>query len=353
MALLLFSACGSDSNSDSDDDDNPTPADTIVKIPLYFEDSFYNVKADYQAVRIGEYLWMNRNFNHYLSNDRYNTPTRAQLNKVLEIYRRKVSSFQVNMDDFTKYFGLYYNRMEVEHLYGHAGSCVMFEGKDRVIVRQSTGTPGDSIRAWGLPADNDFRQLFAMCGEVTTSSIRFALSCKPYENPVAIPIPESYWFSSRNTNRYEFNLMPGGARFHTKTDWGLCFQGNEDCHDYVGSTGDFYMFYEAVRWAADNSKTVSVHDFVDCKEGKLWHWLNVRWCRKLSDKELGYKLFINAERTNILKLGLEETVPAGYSELANGYLRGFYVFYILDREHPLKTIREIVNMADEAMKDNG
>ena len=70
--------------------------------------------------------------------------------------------------------------------------------------------------------------------------------------------------------------------------------------------------------------------------------MNVRWCKPLSDKELGYRLYINAEKTDIKKLGIDETEPAGYSELPHGYLRGFYVQYILDKPNSKVTVADIV-----------
>lgn len=72
----------------------------------------------------------------------------------------------------------------------------------------------------------------------------------------------------------------------------------------------------------------------------------MRWCRRLTDKELGYKLYINQDQTDIQKLDLEDTAPYGYSELPNGYLRGFYVQYILDNPQPQKTISELVRMTE-------
>jgi hypothetical protein len=73
--------------------------------------------------------------------------------------------------------------------------------------------------------------------------------------------------------------------------------------------------------------------------------MNVRWCRRLSDIELGYKLYINANQTDIKKLDLDTPPPSGYKELPHGYVRGFYVQYILNSPKSTVTVSKIVDYA--------
>jgi hypothetical protein len=92
---------------------------------------------------------------------------------------------------------------------------------------------------------------------------------------------------------------------------------------------------------------VIIHDYPDTSRGKEWLWKPVRWCRRLTDSELGYRLYINNERTDIKKMEPNSIAPRGYHALEKGYLRGFYVQFILGKENPEKTVAEIIKMADE------
>jgi len=342
FASAILLSCDGGSEGDEPGITPPDPGG-IVKIPLYFEDKNWVSTADYEAVKIGEYLWMNSNFNHYYKNATY-TITREQINKVLQRYRIDPMDYQISIEDFNKYYGLYYSSQEIFQM---SRDGVMYEGENRVLKRIKSAD-GDSVCAWKIPTAEDFRQLFAMCGNAQEADVRIALACKAGDNPAAISLDKeywTYWFGRYNTNKYGFNMMPGGARFHNPTDWSFCF-GENDCVWYNCAKGDLYNFFMTARWAAADNRTITIHDWVETREGKLYHWLNVRWCRKLTDEELGYKLYINTAKTDIKKLGLKENPPTGYTELANGYLRGFYVQYILDNTNP-KSVAQIVKMTED------
>lgn len=317
LASTLLTSC-------SDDEYEESPQKELVpqKIAIYYEDHVFQQKWQYEAVRIGEYYWMNSNFYHYIENP----VTQAQIDKCLTNLRINPKEYQVNIDDFNRYFGGYYSRGYIEHMFGNG---FVYEGEEKVLNR-----------GWNLPYSEDFQQLFAMCGDGTEPYVRTALSCKPGDNPIA---KLSYWFGSLNTNKYGFNLTPGGARFHAGDRWGTCF-GNNDCPTFEADPGDFYGLLMMARWAGNASKTITIHDYPDPNEGKLFHLLNVRWCRKLTDDELGYKLYINKAQTDIIKRNPIQQAPAGYTELPKGYLRGFYVQYILDNPQPVKTVAELVQM---------
>lgn len=96
---------------------------------------------------------------------------------------------------------------------------------------------------------------------------------------------------------------------------------------------------------------VGIHDYITSKEYESYHYLNVRWCRPLTDIELGYKLYINKDKTDIKKLGLKDSPPEGYIELPRGYTRGFYVQYILNDPNTKLTVSNIINYA-KSVQDN-
>lgn len=319
--------------TDPTDPTNPVipspPIENGSTIPLVFYDSYINVSSYYQAVRIGEYLWMNSNINHYAGQPF----TKADIELIFTRYRMNPQALNnVSVADINKYCGPYYDRMRFEYLEDRS-KCVIYEGKDKILTQH-----------WGAASTVDFQQLFAMCGDASEQDIRLALTVKPGENPVAI-LGLTYWFGMHNTNKYGFNLMPGGARFNGPQVWVIKHNDlGTDNESFNVSTGDFYGFTQAALWQTWDGK-VSIDDYPHGDVGRTWHWLPIRWCRKLTDQELGYKLYINQTQTDIKKLKLTDSKPAGYDELPNGYIRGFYVQFVMDRATPLKTIPEIVALA--------
>lgn len=339
IALAIFTtSCSSDDiipaipPADPGNDDKSEEVANPLPVPagrtaLVFYDNLTKKSVHYQAVRIGEYLWMNSNINHLES-----TPfSRADINRILHIYKLDPAKYPASIENIQKYCGPYYTRAEFEYL-ENKDRCVIYEGMDKILQRN-----------WGAPSTTDFKQLFAMCGNGTEEDIRITLACKPGDNAAAIG-DFTYWIDKRNTNKYGFNLMPGGARINGDDTWKVCHNDQGDCENIIMKKGDFYGFFEATTWVTWNG-TVAIDDYPHFSYQKSWHWIPIRWCRQLTDNELGYKLYINSEQTDIKKLTLTQNPPSGYSELGKGYIRGFYVQYILDKPNPQKTIAEIVEMS--------
>lgn len=303
----------------------------------------------YTGVRIGEYYWVNNNFYHEVPRNYNNLEgweneypiTQDRLDKYLPCARLDVSQYQIDINEFKKYYGIYYNRQSVDYM---SSKGKMYEG-DKYI----TGN-------WGLPSAADFQQLFAMCplsGDnqkaLNERDVRFALSAEAGSNPLAFNISDpnngpykTYWFlTGSNINIYNFNMMPGGAKLNGNSNWN---NGLDDPHP--GVIGDIYHLFYTVGFYTKESN-VYIHDFLDTRNGYSYHWYNVRWCRQLSDLELGYKLYVNTAKTDVKKLGVYDAAPSGYSELPKGYLRGFYVQYILDNPNPKYTVANIVEFASK------
>lgn len=331
------------------------------KIPkiqkLRFKDYLESINAvEYNAVLIGEYYWIDKNFTHTIEKGNgfeNDVPiTQSILNRYLERVRIDPKYFQLsNISDYEKYYGKYYSYPSIDYMNKH---CFMAD------------EDGNKIEGWRLPLYADYRQLFAMSPFNTSHDkphtslnerdVRFALSCKTNDNPLAFNINQGnnspykvYWFE-KSTNIYGFNMMPGGARLNGNGKWCNSLGPNNGCYD-DGKKGDIYHLFYAVYQAATNSNNapgyISIHDYMNTKEYESYHYLNVRWCRPLTDIELGYKLYINKNKTDIKKLNLNDSPPQGYIELPRGYIRGFYVQYILNNPNTKLTVSDIVNYAKQ------
>lgn len=327
-----------------------------MKVKFYRTDNneFLN---EYNAIRVGEYYWIDRNFSHVVpwggDFENRHPITQALLDKYVDRIRIDPAHFRLeDITVFEKYYGRYYSYPSVLFM------------NDYGQVRNEYD---EVLSEWRLPYNEDYRQLFAMCPfntthdaphtELNERDVRFALGAREGDNPMAYNIRnennsyKTYWFDNKNvTNKYKFNLMPSGARLNG--DWFWCNGLGPDNGCYPdGKKGDIYhLFYTAplsIKWKNAHKAigTVTIHDLVDTYEHQLYHLLSVRWCRKLSDIELGYKLYINSDQTDIVKLDLEETPPKGYQELPNGYTRGFYVQYILNNPDPVYTVGDIIGFS--------
>jgi len=341
------------------------------EIPVYFvidhlDDPAYQNGYEYSAIRVGEYYWVNENFQHILPNVPHDNlwtgtensypVTQARLDYYMPQANLDGTQYQLeNIEDFVKYYGMYYSRPSITYMskYGK-----IMEGQNR----QLTG--------WKLPNNEDYRQLFAMCPflgfpdeYLDEYQVRIALSCRNGDNPLTIDIDDpsggpyrTYWFEY-STNQYGFNMMPGGSRLHSDFACWMNAFGT-----YCGPIGGFnYLFY-TVSYATEEGQ-VCIHDRVDTGDTSWqWSWYNIRWCRKLTDEELGYKLYLSTEsqeiinseewalmrdgdetpllkavkaatfsryNLDIIKTGVNDTPPDNSVELPKGYIRGFYVHHIM------------------------
>lgn len=335
---------------------DPSTQPTSITL-FYYDPNMRGVLGQYDCIRIGEYYWTNSNFTHsvyYEDSFENNYPITPDLiSKYMDCAFLDKSQYPIyDIANFEKYYGRYYSRPSVAY--------IMYTGEMRTETNRK-------VEGWGLPYIEDYQQLFAMCPFTSNRTslgeydVRVALSAREGDNPMALNIsPKSgepygtYWFDKNHvTNMYGFNMMPGGSRLNGDGPWSNGLGPNDGYWD--GQIGDIYhLFYTAnfaarIRGAEEGSRAgvVSIYDKLDTRGTNSFHYHNVRFARRLTDQELEYKLYINSAETDIKKLGLEDPVPDGYKELPNGYLRGFYVQYILDNDNPKFTIQDIISFAKQ------
>ena len=352
-----------------------------------------NASYAYHAVRIGEYYWIDNNFYHRVPQKGgvFNAGGEPEITKdMLDTYmmaihmdlnHKDLPNFpkQVyNIDNFNKYYGRYYNKESLTYMtqYGK-----MYEG--------STVSSN-----WELPSYVDYRQLFAMCpvnssGVLNVDDLQITLAARHGDNPATSPyyiekhdhlikgeLPQLayrcydngdptkfslhavYWNTSGLLshkpieNTYGFNMMASGARGNNTHGWTnglyeIVKLNNDGSPMWIHEGQNQYLrqlFYAVYFSTKENC--VVIHDDIETNTQPFsWHWYPVRWCKKLTDEELGYKLYINSAQTDIKKLSLTDAVPSGYSELSHGYLRGFYVQYILNNPKPKYTVGDVVKFA--------
>ena len=299
-------------------------------IPLIYSSDDLTTEYPYEGVRIGEYYWMNSNFHSPI----VSPPTQDQLITIMQKKGLDPTYYDVNMDDFRRYYGEYYSRYVLESMYSNGK---IYEGEGKIM------------KDWSLPSATAFEQLFAMCGDGSNADVRKYLGCKEGENPIAYSFIGMQWFAN-NTNEYGFNMTPGGARAHSSGDFGSGI-------GYL-SYGDFYDLFDMSRFVADGAQTITIKDGHARVTEKLWHLLNMRWCRKLTTEELGYRLFINvrdyneskdflaglnSSGINIIKVNLNETQRTEGS----GNNTAMSIQEMVSRTKELKDVRTTTEVRDE------
>lgn len=302
------------------------------KMDIHFYDPIRSESATYETVRIGEYLWTTSNINHYPTNTILKN--RDQIDLAITRYRMDVDEYNVSTENINKYFGPYYTYSEYEQIEGNRNRYEITEANDQLAPKG----------AWGTPSNADVSQLFAMCGNGSEQDVRTCLTAKVGDNPAVI-FNYTYWFSGLNKNKYGINLMPGGARFNDKQIWKLEHNHNlTDSEIFNIVPGDFYGFLQSTVIKTWDGR-VTIDDYIKIDTNKSWHWTAIRWCRKLTDEELGYKLYVNSNQTDIKMLDITEKSPTGYTELKNGAFRGFYIQNIIEGANPSMSISEMKELA--------
>ncbi|PXV67381.1 putative secreted protein (Por secretion system target), partial [Dysgonomonas alginatilytica] len=446
--LPLFVTLG----EDTEEPEIPRPATIDL---VYSEDGGVTVLGEYKGVRVGEYYWMNTNFN----NPTDIPVTKAQIDYAHDTYgmfnKQSTSPDSrtywnylgeqmgipnptesqittVLLPEFQKYYGTYYtmNRDRINKLsYVRRFGSIKEKINGTLVGQDIVNHYWDGIRSvvqtkyWDLPTAADVLQLIGMCGHGTMPEVRQYLSFKEKEVPVAIVAPGMDWFypnsihfptptyptdvfDSSNTNKYGMNIVPNGFRWGVqknsltvKNEGGFVTLTNVAVDELVGAGLNQALTLPIIDKDKDalniesrifTSFQLGDHPVISYGQYPSADAIPMRWCRALSDEELGYKLYINQDMSgvnypasamviyaamvgeqyanrkrsgeevllekvrlgrvnkadiSIIKLGLNESAPSGYNELPRGYIRGFYVQYILDNPSPRKTVSDLIDIA--------
>jgi len=366
-------------------------------------DLVFKINADtthYTGVRVGEYYWMNKNMHKPVG---LNPVTADQINNSHHWYRMfqyrgdPLYTDQISMYDFNYYYGQYYSRPEYENL--------VINGRTEEYVN---GSLVSAATGWGDPWITGGMQLIGMCGNASVNEVRQYLSYgydynNTRNNPPVVLQPKDYFswfyhsygntvnfldrdyetngFNPSNTNKYGFNLLPNGSRFNGPDILHINHGGN-DSEDIPVVLGDF----NALNQKAAFNLSMSGLDIAEAPQmhyTKVNHLSTLRLARRISDEELGYKLYINRPdfhetypwgsqgnceefivksvwktkelhhemdvmdiirdylQLDIIKLGLDEIPPVGYSILPNGLFRGLYVQHMIENPQGARTVKSV------------
>jgi len=386
-----------------------------TKLTLHYtEDGGRTILGTYEGVRVGEYYWMNSPFRDEVCKntaDQDRFIKEWELNKAtskaqIDLWHQRAWMFEgasswdktsyfdeiggnsetEKIRNIHQYYGTYHARSHIDWMWAN-GPYLDINNQNAGRVRLMEGN-NITFNGWDLPDPSAIRQLVAMCGNATRDEVRIYLSPQYNDggnNPPMVIPGKKYmsWFNktihsdvidfAHNNgmveesyiNKYGFNAYPSGVRLQNADIITLTNHDTGKDVNYNGIMGDFEGFNQQFTMVAHGDNHFVLHDYPQIKAIKSWRWIPIRWCRPLTDEELGYKLYINhpgfvdtrssllalkdrinrGEKIIIEKKKLSEAPSSGFVELTRGYLRGFYVQFILDKQTPEKTIEELVNIA--------
>lgn len=197
------------------------------------------------------------------------------------------------------------------------------------------------LSGWITPSKEDFAQLFGMCGDLSPNGLIKHLFVS--SNDTELPWKSDFLAASRSEDLLGARFIPCGAK-HNVTE----------AVDPLGiyNFGEFAAFGlyapPTPSAIAPESPMVYISGTANLQIGKVvWdNYSNIpngesimnwqrpyRSCRKLTDEELGYRLWRDDANDRIIAASLATPQPAGTTELPKGLLRGLAVRWM----NPAKT----------------
>lgn len=265
-------------------------------------------KGTYRYIRIGEYEWMSQNIRIVPVEGRIwdewiNTQT------LIDEYINESGSFDpVTLDQSLQLEGAFLG----SNMGGHEVDA-LFTNTRFYADRSKSQT----LQGWKQPSVADFAQLFAMADRLDyTGIVAFHGIDKPNAN---YPFYTNWSSTAQNTSG--FAMIPCGTRNNVSGIYRLprqscAFKTNVDDGIIIRIEPPISQAVSVI--ADDNQNLNSLYPDTSIK----FYLASVRYCRQLSDDELGYKMYIDRANDQIKVVSINQTQPNGLTQLEKGKLRG-------------------------------
>ena len=207
------------------------------------------------------------------------------------------------------------------------------------------------IYGWQVPYLEDYMQLLGTIGQdLSANNIMKHLFVSP--NDKELPWINSFNISDKCEDLLGSRLVPCGHKRNTTLEnGGKIFQFGERMALGLNSDQEimpviyFNMTagYKVASVVYDNQNNIHQEN----ASIKAWQ-RNYRFCRRLTDEELGYRLWVDEANDKILVTALTDTQPANTTELEKGLLRGLAVRWM--NEDKTKVLASLSKLQAEIEK---
>ncbi|MDU1904649.1 MAG: hypothetical protein E6772_07690 [Dysgonomonas sp.] len=204
------------------------------------------------------------------------------------------------------------------------------------------------LTGWSIPRKEDFLQLFGMAGEdLSVNNLFRELFVSPTDE---VPWIDTWEVSGTSQDTVGSRLVPCGHKLNNNLQGSVGGHYTPGIIHNFGSRAAFGTYSSPNQGYTSPTVWISLHPLPVAKNpdgsvksysrvtfdfmnntvpASIQYWQrHARFCRPLTDEELGYKLWRDDANDRILVTALNQPQPAGTTELAKGLLRGMAVRWL-------------------------
>ncbi|HCO67338.1 MAG TPA: hypothetical protein DIT04_06240 [Dysgonomonas sp.] len=272
----------------------------------------------YKTIEIGEHVWTTEN-------TRFKAAYNTWLNHSQQAVDQELGVHTIPLNDFEKKFGSFITHMT--RLNAYRENFNVYDQRD-----------GAEQQGWDIPTTLDFAQLMGIAPQISDDPVKNIMTFLGVPQSDVPAVTGDHWSGYKNTSG--FTMTPLGRRhaleYPTAQYPKLWYNyGRESGFKLKDGIISMIVFSEA-----DNAP-IRVHE-------ALTHMCQSRYTRNKTDEELGYRLFVDLEKDEVLVTGLDHKCSENLRELANGLPRGVAVRYMKkDEGIVMKSWSEIQEEAEQ------
>ncbi len=288
--------------------------------------------GDYPTIRVGEYEWTTQNLRMKYRGNSLNFLNFD--NTMVNFVAGNAFGNNTNtVEEFEKVFGTWVTELYI--VGDEYNVATTYRDDDAAYTRNDNVFPAANV-AFDLPDVTAILQLFGQMphksGDVYTDFRNYTFGVpEGVDSQMAADLAQAMpLLNSNNANLSGLSLLPLGSMdahglgmdvYSPNAAWtngnnAFMTTGTGIKLKMKGFHRNF-NFYEA----GENDRQAILNQY-------LWHWGSARYCRAISDEELGYKLYVDESSDIVVYLPYGEEPESGYTELPRGIQRGVALSYL-------------------------
>ena len=274
----------------------------------------------YRTIEIGEYVWTQENI-------RFKAAYNTWLNHSQEAIDQELGNNTIPLEDFEEKFGSWVSLHP--KLSAYKDDFKVYYKRDSV-----------EQQGWDLPTVTDFAQLFGMAPVISDDPVQNIMSFLGVRQEEVPGATGTFWKGYTNTSG--FALTPLGRRHAQEDPWTNPSTGQEELWMNYGRESGFRLKDHPSGMILFSETQGSPINVID----PLTHLCQARYTRKKTDEELGYRLFVDINKDEVIIAPVTQGCSGTLLELAPGIARGVALRYVKKEEN--RVIKSWTEIQQEA-----